>query len=236
MTSSSVASTRSDPHRNGDRARRTGRPQAPDHRALADRLHGLHRSGGARARGRARRHVQRRHGRADPARSSGIPTAACTAGPSTRSSSRPRTRSRRRSPTSRRGAKRRSCVSPSMTASSCTGSTTKASHRGACPPRAAAGGRPVQGTARSRQRARDRREGRRRPVCPPRLTKPRRQPSRVQARDRLDRDHRVDAGRGREVATSATTRLRTSQVWPAGSAAEVSGEAPIRAEPMRWNE
>ena len=41
----------------GPRARRAGRPQAPDHRAAADRLHGLHGRRGARPRGRARRHV-----------------------------------------------------------------------------------------------------------------------------------------------------------------------------------
>src|SRR5262249_37334995 len=47
-----------------------GRPQAPHHRALPDRLHGVHGRGVARAGGRARRHVHRGHDRADrrPAR------------------------------------------------------------------------------------------------------------------------------------------------------------------------
>ena len=54
-----------DPHRGRAGARRAGRPQAPDHRAAPHRLHGLHGRRGARPRRRARRHVQRRHGRAD---------------------------------------------------------------------------------------------------------------------------------------------------------------------------
>ena len=48
----------------GRRAGGAGRPQAPDHRAAADRLHGLHGRRGARPRRRARRHVHRRHDRA----------------------------------------------------------------------------------------------------------------------------------------------------------------------------
>ena len=35
-----------------------------------------------------------------------------------------------------------------------------------------------------------------------------------------------------KVEPSATTRLRTSQVWPAGSAARSQARRPIRAEPM----
>ena len=149
------------------RARRAGRPQAPDHRADAHRLHGLHGRRGARARGRARRHVHRRHGRADrraarPSR----PLPARLAGRHRRSS-RPRTTSSRRSPTSqRRRRARRSSASPSTTASSCTGSTTRASSRAASSrSRRAAGRRPDHGPA-GRRRARDRRQGRRRPLRP----------------------------------------------------------------------
>ena len=35
---------------------------------------------------------------------------------------------------------------------------------------------------------------------------------------------------------SAITRLRTSHVSPVGDAADLSGEPPMRAEPIRWNE
>ena len=54
-----------DPDRGGPRAGRARRTQAPDHRAAAHGLHGLHRGRGARPRRRAGRHLQRGHGRAD---------------------------------------------------------------------------------------------------------------------------------------------------------------------------
>ena len=126
--------------------------------------------------------------------------------PSTRSSSRPRTRSWRRSPTSRRGAKRRSCVSPSMTASSCTGSTTRASRRGRASSSASGSRRSPSSGCCSEPTASARSARRPLPAC---MRAPHSRPTapgysrapplpRVQARDRLDRDHRVDAGRGRE--------------------------------------
>ena len=67
----------------GPRARRARRPQAPPHRADADRLHGLHGRRVARARRRARRRVHRRHGRADRRAARATRTAARTAGRST---------------------------------------------------------------------------------------------------------------------------------------------------------
>ena len=67
----------------GPRARRAGRPQAPDHRAAAHRLHGLHGRRGARARRRARRHVHATTWSSGSTSGSAIPTAARTAGRST---------------------------------------------------------------------------------------------------------------------------------------------------------
>ena len=88
-----------------DRARagRARRAQAPDHRAAADRLHGLHRrprptSTPTRSATAFSDDMIER----DRASSSAIPTAARTAGRSTPTSSRPRTRSSRRSPSSSR--------------------------------------------------------------------------------------------------------------------------------------
>ena len=111
----------------GPRARRAGRAQAPDHRAAAHRLHGLHGRRGARARRRARRHVHRRHGRADrraarpprplPARLAGRPRLRAGREP----------RARAAVGRSSRASARRSSGSPSTTATSCTGSTTRAS-------------------------------------------------------------------------------------------------------------
>ena len=54
-----------DPHRDRYRAREARRAQAPDHRALPDRLHGVHGERVSCARGRARRHVHGRDDRAD---------------------------------------------------------------------------------------------------------------------------------------------------------------------------
>ena len=107
-------------------------------------------------------------------------------------------------------------------------------------PRGATRRSPVQGAAGRQGRAGDRREGRRRPLRPRRgagLDKPRRQATCVQVRDRLDRDHRIHAGGGRErravrddeVAAPPTSR-------PSAFAADVAGEPPIRAEPMMWKE
>ena len=113
------------------RAGRARRPAAPDHRAAADGLHGLHRRRGARVRGRARRHVLGRHGRADvrAARPSRAVPARLAGRPRLRAGGEPGAASRWRS--SARGRARRSSGSRSTTAISCTGSTTRAS----CPAR-----------------------------------------------------------------------------------------------------
>ena len=76
------------PDRDRPRARRARRPQAPDHRAAAHRLHGLHRRRGARPRRRARRHVHATTWSSGSTRSSATPSAARTAGRSTPTSSR----------------------------------------------------------------------------------------------------------------------------------------------------
>ena len=81
------------------------RAQAPDHRALPHRLHGLHGRRVARPCGRARRHVHRRDDRADQRAARAAPTGALTAGRSTRSSSRRRTPSSSRSRSSRSAGK-----------------------------------------------------------------------------------------------------------------------------------
>ena len=112
------------------RARREGRAQAPHHRAAPHRLHGLYRRRGARARGRAGRHVQRRHGRTHRERL-GTRSAARTAGRSTPRSSRRRTAARALTDLHARP-RARSSGWQSTTASCCTGSTT----RGSCPARA----------------------------------------------------------------------------------------------------
>ena len=89
----------------GRDARGEGRPQAPDHRAAADRLHGLHRRRGARARRRARRHVHGRDDRADRGEARPPDALSRTAGRSTPNSSSRRTGSWPRSPRSATGDK-----------------------------------------------------------------------------------------------------------------------------------
>ena len=122
----------------GPRARRARRPQAPDDRAAADRLHGLHRRRGARARRRARRHVRRRHDR--PHRREARPSRALPARlagrPGARAGGEPRPRAARRARARERA--RRSSASPSTTATCCTGSTTT----GSCPARSSSCARP----------------------------------------------------------------------------------------------
>ena len=134
-----------------DRAGRARRPQAPDHRAPAHRLHGLH--------GRREAHVhadelgdtftddmveriEERLGNPDrcPHGWPVDPAFEQTREQGAGAARRPRDRA----------ARRRSSGSPSTTASSSTGSTTRASSPGAQVghPRGAAGGGPVQGAAR----------------------------------------------------------------------------------------
>ena len=116
-----------DPHRDRPDARRARRAQAPDHRAAADRLHGLHGGRGARPRRRARRHVHRRHGRADRgAARQPRPLPARLAGRHRLRAGR-EPRARAAVGDSSRAAARRSSGSPSTTATCCTGSTTRAS-------------------------------------------------------------------------------------------------------------
>ena len=183
----------------GPRARGAGRPQAPDHRAAADRLHGLHGRRGARLRRRARRHVLRRHGRADRARSSATRSAARTAGRSIPTSSRPRTRSCRRS---------RPRAGPRATIVRLAEHDGELLHwfydQGSCPaPRSscsdaqpAAGQFTVQG---GRRRAGDRREGRRRPV---------------RAADRLGvRVDRASPRPGAEAEPSPRRARRLASIW-----------------------
>ena len=69
-----------------------------------------------------------------------------------------------------------------------------------------------------------------------RLGQPLRQPTCVEVRDRLDRDHRIHAGGGRERRAVRDDQVRHLPVSPASFTADIAGEPPMRAEPMMWKE
>ncbi len=116
-----------DPHADRDRARRARRAQAPADRALPHRLHGLHGLRVAREGRRDGRHVHRRHDRADQ-RAARLPRPlpARLADRDRRRAGRERG-ARLARPAPAGAGRPRSCGWPSTTATSCTGSTTRAS-------------------------------------------------------------------------------------------------------------
>ena len=162
---------------------------------------GYTRRRGARARGRARRHVHRRHGRADrgAARQSRALPARLAGRHGVRAGGEPRAEAARRARA--RGRTRRSSASPSTTASSCTGSTTRASSRvGEVELRAV---QPAAGqftVAPERRRPGDRREGRGRALRPAGLASMR--GSRFR-RELVVDDAAIAAARGRLVRVAA---------------------------------